>query len=293
MRRDYSKAALEGNGLNNIAQDIIKLRVSQSVADGCGWYRTLSDGFLTAGCHNKSMTDISAGGRAARILLRRSFRRGTKTYDLLAAAPLIWIYGLGAAGSFRFLHQQAQHLNLQQLNPSTCLAILAKLAGLVLTSLVVCALFLRKPPISGAKGIAPRLAALAGTYTAVGIMALPAHEISALAATLSIVLILGGTAFAVYSISYLGRSFSLMAEARQLVTSGPYARIRHPLYLGEEIAIIGMTIQFFSPLAAVLLACQMACQLYRMRCEEQVLAAAFQDYEVYSAGRARILPGIY
>jgi protein-S-isoprenylcysteine O-methyltransferase Ste14 len=34
---------------------------------------------------------------------------------------------------------------------------------------------------------------------------------------------------------------------RQLVTSGPYARIRHPLYLGEITHILGMAILSGTP----------------------------------------------
>jgi len=44
-----------------------------------------------------------------------------------------------------------------------------------------------------------------------------------------------GVCFSIWSISHLRRSFGLRAAVRTLVTSGPYARIRHPLYLGEIV----------------------------------------------------------
>ena len=84
-----------------------------------------------------------------------------------------------------------------------------------------------------------------------------------------------------------------MAEARELVTGGPYARVRHPLYVGEGVAIIGATLQFISPLALALLALQICCQLYRMRCEEAVLEGAFPAYAEYRSRTARLLPGVY
>ena len=49
----------------------------------------------------------------------------------------------------------------------------------------------------------------------------------------------------------LGRSVSVMPEARRLVVQGLYRRIRHPLYLAEEIATIGCFLQFRSWQAAL------------------------------------------
>ena len=45
----------------------------------------------------------------------------------------------------------------------------------------------------------------------------------------------------------LGKSFSIMPEARKLVTGGPYACARHPLYTVEIITIIGTALQFHAP----------------------------------------------
>ena len=109
----------------------------------------------------------------------------------------------------------------------------------------------------------------------------------------STLLVLFGSAAAVYTLLRLGRSFSLMAEARGLVTSGPYRLVRHPLYLAEELAIIGISMQFFSLSTAFVLALQIAFQLRRMRNEEAVLVENFPEYAQYRARTARLIPGIY
>jgi len=60
----------------------------------------------------------------------------------------------------------------------------------------------------------------------------------------SVISILGLT-LAITSLFYLWRSFSMMIEARTLVTKGPYRLIRHPLYLGETLGLLGVTLVRF------------------------------------------------
>ena len=98
---------------------------------------------------------------------------------------------------------------------------------------------------------------------------------------------------AAVALMQLGRSLSIMPEARRLVTEGLYARIRHPLYLGEAIATIGVLLLYRIPAAFALVAIQFCLQLWRMREEEKVLAAAFPEYAEYRQRTARLIPGIY
>jgi len=85
----------------------------------------------------------------------------------------------------------------------------------------------------------------------------------------------------------------MMSEARQLVVRGPYAVVRHPLYLGEGIALVGLTLQFFSLSAVLILMLQCACQVIRMNIEEQVLLRTFPQYRNYMAQTARLIPHLY
>ena len=47
-------------------------------------------------------------------------------------------------------------------------------------------------------------------------------------------------------IFHLGRSFSIVPQARTLVRTGPYKFVRNPLYLAEEVALLGTLLQFYS-----------------------------------------------
>jgi protein-S-isoprenylcysteine O-methyltransferase Ste14 len=168
-----------------------------------------------------------------------------------------------------------------------------RLSTLSFVLLIAAAVILRSHPSEKARGLEPRISALAGTFMTYVIALFPRCELSLSLEMVSTMLILVGTIGAAVALARLGRSFSVMAETRQLVTSGPYRLVRHPLYLTEQIATIGLFMQFASPLTALLLALQIGFQLRRMQNEEAILAATFPEYMVYRQTTARLVPGIY
>jgi protein-S-isoprenylcysteine O-methyltransferase Ste14 len=159
--------------------------------------------------------------------------------------------------------------------------------------LVAAAVILRSRPSAKASGLEPRISALAGSFVMYSILFFPRRELSLSLEMISTVLTLIGTVGAVIALSQLGRSFSAMAETRQLVTSGPYRLVRHPLCLTEEIAIIGVFIQFASMWTVLLLAVQIAFQVRWMHNEESALTASFPEYIAYRRNTARLIPGVY
>jgi len=93
----------------------------------------------------------------------------------------------------------------------------------------------------------------------------------------------------------LGPRFSpLVALQREhtLETTGWYARVRHPGYLGALLASLGAAVTFGSALALPLFALMLAFQWSRLRREEVLLAAHFGDaWRAYAERTGPLWPG--
>ena len=95
---------------------------------------------------------------------------------------------------------------------------------------------------------------------------------------------IAGFALSILARVQLGRSFSIRAQARMLVTTGLYSKFRHPIYLFRGIAFLGLFIAWgkLIPLLCFLLI--YPAQILRARKEEKVLEQAFgEEYRRYKA----------
>ena len=176
-------------------------------------------------------------------------------------------------------------------------ALWAGIAAHVATSafllLLLCFFLTRLRPVKKSQGLLPRFAAVAVLTVGYLVLLLPRAAPDPWYQTLSAVIIGIGSFLCVAVVMQLGRSLSIMPEARRLVTTGYYRHIRHPLYLVEQIASFGIFLQFRSLEAAFVLLVNLAFQFWRMHEEEKVLVAAFPEYVGYRARTARLIPGIY
>ncbi len=156
-----------------------------------------------------------------------------------------------------------------------------------------CALFVvRWRPIEKSRGPLPRVMALAGSFFFY-LLAIPQVPVSLWRTVLGSLMVCTGTALAILALSRLGRSFSMMPEARRLVTTGFYSIVRHPMYLSEEIAIAGIVIQSQFPYALALFTIHLWIQIQRMKNEEKVLQKTFPEYANYKLQTARLIPHVY
>ncbi len=106
------------------------------------------------------------------------------------------------------------------------------------------------------------------------------------------VIIIISIVLSIYALGSLGKSFSIIPQARKLIETGPYRVVRHPLYVSELIGAFGLVLAglTFAKIAMFLLL--VALQVYRAFQEEKLLAKVFPEYREYSSKTARFIPGI-
>jgi protein-S-isoprenylcysteine O-methyltransferase Ste14 len=99
---------------------------------------------------------------------------------------------------------------------------------------------------------------------------------------LSIVIGVASFALMIISRRQLGKSFSVMPEARVLVVTGLYSRIQHPMYVFLDLFLAAVIVGLDWPILLWAWGIIVVVQTLQGRQEEKVLAAAFgADYEAY------------
>jgi protein-S-isoprenylcysteine O-methyltransferase Ste14 len=211
-----------------------------------------------------------------------AFRRG-KLYDFIAGLPLIIWFGYGAV---KLRPNLAASAHAWMMKPESLLAnmrVFALFAALAFNLLLIYLIVVRTEPVRRASGILPRLCGFAGTFLGVGILQLKPQTLALPWQTIAAALVFAGSLGSAIVLARLGKSFSIMPEARRLVTSGPYAYARHPLYAMEFLTLAGTAIQFAQPWAALLALGVTVLQVLRTLFEERVLTDAYPEYAGYRA----------
>ena len=221
-----------------------------------------------------------------------NFQR-TKIYDLGVALPFIaWIL-FRLPGRWPFIVHWTQQLIDGNINALQLLQLIGRLSSSIFSILLIYLFIMRRTPERKAKGLLPRAVAICGTFSVAAFLLLSSANLSLPVQILATLLTVTGTLGSVIAAARLGRSFSILPEARRLVTSGPYAVIRHPLYLAEMIGILGATLQFRQPWALMLGCSAIAVLYWRTIFEERVLTQAYPEYAAYKGSTRRFIPYVF
>ncbi|UCI07290.1 methyltransferase family protein [Mesorhizobium sp. B1-1-8] len=172
------------------------------------------------------------------------------------------------------------------------ISVAADFAALGFLVLIVGTTVARLPPVKTAQGIEPRISALIGCFATVTLIAIPrVQTLPQLELVADLITIIGFT-LCIWCLWWLGRSFSITAQARRLVTAGPYQFVRHPLYACEAILLLGIVLRNPIWATVAVAAIVLAFQYRRMVNEEKVLRTAFPEYSAYGQMTPMLIPSI-
>jgi protein-S-isoprenylcysteine O-methyltransferase Ste14 len=107
----------------------------------------------------------------------------------------------------------------------------------------------------------------------------------------------GGLAFAVWARRHIGRNWSAIVTLKQdheLVTSGPYALVRHPIYTGLLSGFLGSAIALGQWRGLLALAIVYVALLRKYRLEERWMRERFGvAYDAYRARVKALVPFLF
>ena len=95
---------------------------------------------------------------------------------------------------------------------------------------------------------------------------------------------LAGVVLIFVAINTMGKAVQVDAapkEGAALVTRGVYARLRHPIYTGIAVVVLGFVLRGITLAGAVMGAVVLVFLWFKSRYEEKLLAARFPEYEAY------------
>jgi protein-S-isoprenylcysteine O-methyltransferase Ste14 len=211
------------------------------------------------------------------------------------AAPAV-LFGLLGRYNLSLLHQEVAS------RPHSFAVLmtgpLERALYLAFVSIPVVIYVTRPRALTRAAGLPPRVAAFVGTTM---LLAFPAYfhdgprifTAPPLVHALAELTLVICTAFGVYALTYLRHNFSIIPEARDLVTCGPYRVVRHPVYFAEIGVALGLALQGDVHLwSALILGPFVALQVVRSFYEEQLLRSTFPEYDEYAQCVGRLVPGV-
>jgi protein-S-isoprenylcysteine O-methyltransferase Ste14 len=115
----------------------------------------------------------------------------------------------------------------------------------------------------------------------------------ALAGDVLVVLGLLGVFFVFRENSFASATIEL-AQDQKVISTGPYALVRHPMYLGGLVMMLGMPIALGSVWGLLIIVAMIPFLIWRLLDEEEFLAGNLPDYAAYqNKTRYRLIPLVW
>ena len=144
----------------------------------------------------------------------------------------------------------------------------------------------RKDPVYRSRGVREIIIPLIGGVLPFALLFSPPHPLilSSMGYVYAVFIWMTvATCLTLWGLWTLRRSFSVTVEARDLMVTGPYQFIRHPVYLGEMLTAAAVTVFRFSLINVLFFILFTVIQLYRSKMEEKKLGRVFPSYSDYAA----------
>lgn len=135
------------------------------------------------------------------------------------------------------------------------------------------------------------LAVLAGFGVYAFVLLPPAEEIL-IAIYVPLALLAAGAGLVVYALFWLRRSFSVTPQARRVVQTGPYAWVRHPMYVGNILSIMGLGLMIGTSASLALAAVTCALQVCRAHYEDKTHGRNFRGLRGLHGKGERVHPAL-
>lgn len=188
-----------------------------------------------------------------------------------------------------------QHASAASLERAQAMYLLNRILTLAFFGFLLLIYLVRSRAIASDHNVVAIVAAMTGSFILYALWLFPGGPRSSdlVVLGLSDMLLACGMIWAIYSLSYLGNRFSIVPEVRGLVVTGPYRFARHPIYLGEIAAGLGLVLPTILTLHLVVFAVFVGAQLVRTYYEERVLRRVFPEYAAYARKTRRLIPFVF
>lgn len=181
-----------------------------------------------------------------------------------------------------------------QITFSSILGLINSIFVAIFMGIVVFSYVIRSSPKKQAVGLLEKFYPIFVVgFHLIGTSLLSTHTQTNYVATIYIpglILCVSGITMNIASLWQLKNSFSIMVEVRKLVNTGVYRFIRHPLYTGELIHLLGVCMLFNNRYSYTFFVVVTTMQLSRAKLEERKLSAHLPEYRIYKQQTGFIFP---
>jgi len=217
-----------------------------------------------------------------------------RAYFYFGRALPLCVFGILVAIQAQLTIAGIQHALTGQIDRSDAMYLVNRILTVAFFGLLLVIYVVRGKPVARDHNPLAVAVAMIGSFVLYALFLLPGQPRSTDLRVLGVsdVLLACGMTWAIYSLSYLRQRFSIVPEARGLVTSGPYEVVRHPVYLGEIVSGFGLVLPTLLTLHFLVFVAFVAAQVARTFYEERVLRTAYPTYEAYAQKTRRLIPFI-